>query len=336
MKPLASWSRPLQALAAGFVIGLAAIPGLAPGEALALEKLRVALTTKDFGYLPLFVGMRAGYFQQEGYEIQWIQIRSNVIASALLAGEVDIGASAGSAMRAAVRGAPMRAIFFPYQRCTFVLMGAPGIKRVDELKGKVIGTTAPGSTTEIAANMVLEHYGLDPKKDVSYFSAGGAETSVLAMQQGIIQARALNPDAAFLLKKKGFTVLAVLADLGPWPWGGYATTTAKLAQEREKIKRWTRAMVKSLLHMTNKREETIGIAVKEFGHPRDVVEAALDVSVKAIDRGNPGGATEESLRRNIELTIAQPLKLKQAPSSAGLVDLSLLREVHGELGVKGR
>ena len=112
MKPLASWSRPLQALAAGFVIGLAAIPGLAPGEALALEKLRVALTTKDFGYLPLFVGMRAGYFQQEGYEIQWIQIRSNVIASALLAGEVDIGASAGSAMRAAVRGAPMRAIFF--------------------------------------------------------------------------------------------------------------------------------------------------------------------------------------------------------------------------------
>ena len=298
------------------------------------ERVRVGLTTKDFGYLPLFVGIRAGYFATEGIDLQWIQVRSNVATSALIGGELDIAASAGSAMRTATRGAPLRAIFFPYQRCTFVLMGAPEIKTVHDLKGKVIGNSAPGSTTELAANMVLEHYGLDPKRDVKFFLAGGADTALAAMQQGVIHARPFNPDAAFMLKSKGFNVLAVLADLGPWPWGGYATTVAKLSQERDKIKRWTRAMTKSLLHMANRKDDTIRIAFQEFNYPRDVLEEALSVSVKAIDTTNPGGATDASLRKNIELTIVEPLNLKETPAIAKLVDFSVLNEVQTELGVR--
>ena len=40
--------------------GLAAQPAQARAE-----QFRVALSTKDFGYLPLFVGIRAGLFAQE-------------------------------------------------------------------------------------------------------------------------------------------------------------------------------------------------------------------------------------------------------------------------------
>ena len=294
----------------------------------------MALTTKDFGYLPLFVAQRAGIFTDEGLDLQWIQVRSNVTTSALMNGEIDVAASAGSAMRVAARGAPLRAIFFPYYKCTFVLMGAPEIKTVPELRGKVIGNNAPGSTTELAAAMVLESYGLNPKKDVKFFLAGGAETAVAAMQQGIIQARPFNPDAAFVLKRKGFNVLAVLADLGPWPWGGYATSLLKLSQERDKIKRWSRAMVRSLLFMNNRKEDTLRIARDEFGYPREVLEDALNVSLKAIDRSNPGGATEESLRRNIEVTIAEPLGLKEIPPITRLVDFSVLYESQSELGIR--
>jgi ABC-type nitrate/sulfonate/bicarbonate transport system substrate-binding protein len=300
----------------------------------AADKIRVALTTKDFGYLPFFVGQRGGIFADEGLEVQWIQVRSNITTSALMGGEIDVAASAGSAMRVAARGAPLRAIFFPYYKCTFVLMGAPEIKTVPELRGKVIGNNAPGSTTELAAAMVLESYGLTPKKDVKFFLAGGAETAMAAMQQGIIQARPFNPDAAFVLKRKGFNVLAVLADFGPWPWGGYATSLPKLSQERDKIKRWVRGMVRSLLFMANKKEETLRIAREEFGYPRDVLEDALNVSLKAIDRANPGGATDESLKKNVELTITEPLGLKETPPLPKLVDFSLLYESQADLGIR--
>ena len=300
------------------------------------ESLRVALSTKDFGYLPLFVGMRSGMFAQEGLDIQWIQVGTNVVVTALLAGEIDVAGIAGSSMRAAARGAPLKANFFPYSKSLFVLMGAPEIKRVQDLRGKIIGTTAPGATTEIAAAMVLEHYGLDPKKDVSFRVVGGADTSIAAMRSGLVQARAFNPDAAFLLKKQGFSELAVLADFGAWPWAGYSTSDAHLINRRDKLKRWTRAMVKSLQFMLNRREETYKIARAEFGHPRDVNEPAADVCIKAIDPDNPGGATEESLRKNIDLTITGPLKLAASPPVSKLVDFSLLQEVQKELGIGGK
>ena len=300
------------------------------------ELFRVALSTKDFGYLPLYVGMRSGLFAQEGLEIQWIVVNSSVVVTALIAGEIDVAGIAGSSMRAAARGAPLKANFFPYDKSLFVLMGAPGIKRVQDLKGKVIGTTGPGATTEIAASMVLQHYGMDPKKDVTFMTIGGAETSLVAMRNGTIQARAFNPDAAFIMKKQGFTELGVLADMGPWPWAGYSTSDAHLSNRRDKIKRWTRAMVKSLQLMLNSKEETYKIAQAEFGHPRDVTEGAANVCIKAIDPQNPGGATDDAMRKNIELTITQPLKLSASPPLAQLVDFTLLREVHRELGIPGR
>jgi ABC-type nitrate/sulfonate/bicarbonate transport system substrate-binding protein len=300
------------------------------------ELLRVALSTKDFGYLPLYVGMRTGMFAQENLEIQWIQVGSNVVVTALLAGEIDVAGIAGSAMRAAARGAPLKATFFPYNRSLFVLMGAPGIKRVQDLKGKVIGTTGPGATTELAASMVLQNHGMDPRKDVTFMTIGGAETSVIAMRNGTIHARAFNPDAAVLLKKQGFTELGVLADMGPWPWAGYSTSDAHLANRRDKLKRWTRVMVKSLQFIQNRKEETFRIAQAEFSHPRDVIEGAAEICMKAIDAQNPGGASDDAMRKNIDLTITQPLKLAASPSLAQLVDFSLLREIHKELGIPGR
>ena len=300
------------------------------------ELFRVALSTKDFGYLPLYVGMRSGLFSQEGLEIQWIVVNSNVVVTALIAGEIEVAGIAGSSMRAAARGAPLKANFFPYDKSLFVLMGAPGIKRVQDLKGKVIGTTGPGATTEVAAAMVLQHYGMDPKKDVTFMTIGGAETSLIAMRNGTIQARAFNPDAAFIMKKQGFTELGVLADMGPWPWAGYSTSDAHLANRRDKIKRWTRAMVKSLQLMLDRKEETYKIAQAEFAHPRDVIEGAANICIRAIDSQNPGGATDEAMRRNIDLTITQPLKLNASPPIAQVVDFTLLREVHRELGIAGR
>jgi ABC-type nitrate/sulfonate/bicarbonate transport system substrate-binding protein len=311
------------------IVGFLALAAI-PTETLSADRVRVALPDKSFGQLPLFVAMRGGLFKEEGLEIQWILIRSNAITPALLGGEIDVAAAAGSLMRVAALGAPLKAIFFPFYKSTFVFVGAPEIKRVLDLKGKVIGVTGPRNSTQIAASMVLQRSGLNPDKDVTFFTVGGGETIVAAMEAKAIHAMAINPDMAFLLKKKGFHELAYLADMAPWPWGGYATSDTKLTQERDKIKRWVRAMVKSLLFMTNKKEETIRIAMEEFRYPRDVAESAANISFKSINAEAPGGAEEEVLRQNIDLTITSPLNLKESPSIAKLVDFSVLHEVWKE------
>ena len=67
-----------------------------------------------------------------------------------------------------------------------------------------------------------------------------------------------------------------------------------------------------------------------------MIEGAADICIKAIDPRNPGGASDDRLRNNIDLTITQPLKLTASPPLAQLVDFSVLREVHKELGISGR
>jgi len=317
------------------LVGYALIDSLR-SQVFAAERIRIALPDRSFGQLPLFIGIRTGLFKDEGLEVQWILIRSNVIAPALVAGEVDVAAAAGSTMRVAARGAPLKAIFFPFYKSTFVFVGAPDVKRVQDLKGKVIGTTGPRNSTQIAASMVLQQNGLNPDKDVTFFTVGGGETILAALETKTIHAMAVNPDMAFVMKKKGFHELGYLADLAPWPWGGYATSDTKLLRERDKIKRWMRAMVKSVLVMANNKEETIRIAMAEFGYPRDVTEAAANVSARAISSEAPGGAEDEILRQNIDLTITAPLELKESPSVAKLVDFSVLREVWKELGIAPR
>ena len=93
-------------------------------------------------------------------------------------------------------------------------------------------------------------------------------------------------------------------------------------------------MVKSLQLMQSRPEETYKIAQAEFKHPRDIIEGAANICIKAIDPRNPGGASDESLRSNIDLTITQPLKLTAQPPIAKLVDFSLLHEVQRELGIR--
>jgi len=124
--------------------------------------------------------------------------------------------------------------------------------------------------------------------------------------------------------------------MGPWPWAGYSTSDAHLASRRDKLKRWTRAMVKSLQFIRTRKEETFKIAQAEFNHPREVTEGAAEICMKAIDPKNPGGVSDDAMRQNIDLTITQPLKLSASPPLAQLVDFSLLREVQQELGISGR
>jgi uncharacterized protein len=62
---------------------------------------------------------------------------------------------------------PVRAIAVLYaNKSQWVTMEGTGVEKMQDLKGKRIGTGAPGSGTETIALRMLEAYGIDPEKDV--------------------------------------------------------------------------------------------------------------------------------------------------------------------------
>jgi NitT/TauT family transport system substrate-binding protein len=78
----------------------------------------------------------------------------------------------------------------------------PNFKSVADLKGKKIGVTAPGSSTNVLANFVLAKAGLKPS-DVSFVGVGAGSGAVAAMRAGQIDAMSNLDPVITLLTRSG-------------------------------------------------------------------------------------------------------------------------------------
>ncbi len=107
------------------------------------------------GCLPLFVALRRGFFKDENLELDLPLMLPNIAHNALLSGEIDYHGVADSALRLAAKGAPIKAIFFGTTLPNYFVMATPQIKTVADLKGKYIGVSRFGGTTDLAARIAL-------------------------------------------------------------------------------------------------------------------------------------------------------------------------------------
>ncbi|QXL84641.1 ABC transporter substrate-binding protein [Comamonas sp. NLF-1-9] len=194
-------------IAAG--LAAAALPGLALAQAAEKTKITISVGGKNlFYYLPLTIAEELGYFKDEGLDVTIVDFAGGSKAlQAVVGGSADVVSGAFEhTISMQLKGQPMRA---------FVLQGAapqivlgvnpktmPDYKSIADLKGKKIGVTAPGSSTNIVANFVLAKGGLKPT-DVSFVGVGAGSGAVAAMRSGQIDAISNLDPVATLLARSG-------------------------------------------------------------------------------------------------------------------------------------
>ncbi|QEA12071.1 ABC transporter substrate-binding protein [Comamonas flocculans] len=187
----------------------AALPSLGLAQALEKTKITISVGGKNlFYYLPLTIAEQLGYFKDEGLDVTIVDFAGGSKAlQAVVGGSADVVSGAFEhTISMQLKGQPMRA---------FVLQGAapqivlgvnpktmPDYKEIADLKGKKIGVTAPGSSTNIVANFVLAKGGLKPT-DVSFVGVGAGSGAVAAMRAGQIDAISNLDPVATLLARSG-------------------------------------------------------------------------------------------------------------------------------------
>jgi NitT/TauT family transport system substrate-binding protein len=77
-----------------------------------------------------------------------------------------------------------------------------GYKGVADLKGKKIGVSAPGSSTNMVANLILSRAGLKAS-DVSFVGVGTAAGALAALRSGQIDAMSNTDPVMTMLEQKG-------------------------------------------------------------------------------------------------------------------------------------
>jgi len=129
-------------------------------NALGTEAIKFALPGNSMGYLPLFVAVHRGFFKDEGLDIELPRLIPAMAQNALLAGEVQYHGLADSGLRLAARGLPLKAIFYGADKPMYYLVAQKEIRSVAELKGKIVGVSQFGGTSDLAARLALKHYGV--------------------------------------------------------------------------------------------------------------------------------------------------------------------------------
>ena len=194
-------------LAAGVA---AALPtSIALGQALEKPKLTLAVGGKNLlYYLPLTIAEQLGYFKAEGLELTIADFAGGSQAlRAVVGGSADVVSGAFEhTVNMQAKGQRLRA-FVLQGRAPQIVLGVnpktmPNYKTIADLKGKKIGVSAPGSSTNVMANFVLAKAGLKPT-DVSIIGVGTSSGAVAAMRSGQIDAISNLDPVITLLQRSG-------------------------------------------------------------------------------------------------------------------------------------
>ncbi|MGE5218558.1 MAG: ABC transporter substrate-binding protein [Chloroflexota bacterium] len=292
-----------------------------------------AISTPDFGYLPTYVAKAKGYFTDERLDLKIIVVNSRVSVPALIANEVHFGV-AGPSITAALRGAPLKAIYFNYNTSTFQFTVRPEIHTPDDLRGKTIAISSPGATNDLATRLILAKLGLDAVRDVKFIAIGDAKARVIAMDQGQVAAAANNPDIAAELVRRGYHILMHSGAVFPVPFSGTAVNEKLIRENPDLIRRWLRAHLKALLLIRQRPEEAAQIAVKQLKINLEVAREATRQVLQFMYPEDPGGFTEEGMKVYLRQTAPRLGIDPEKVAISKIADMSFLRGVQREMGIQ--
>lgn len=231
-----------------FLLAVTLLCPLNPITLHAADKLRVSNCYIGGGILPLWMAKDAGLYAREGLDVEQIWIQGNPAVSSLVAGEIDllyciphnvIGAIAG--------GADLQFIASIYNRMQYRIVAAPGIDKVEQLKGKLLGIARIHDVSHFYVRLALKKLGMNADQDVRVVSTGGQSDRVMALKNGRVAATILNPANAMVLEKDGFKTILDIETLN-FPVVGNMTGARRafLKEKRPLAVKFIRALVASM------------------------------------------------------------------------------------------
>jgi NitT/TauT family transport system substrate-binding protein len=300
---------------------------LLSGGAVQAKTIVIATSSVVLTNTPIWVGIERKFFEESGLHVDYIVMRSDLAVKGLISGDVDYMQSSSSVLRAAVAGAPLTTILGVYNRTFFDLVARPEVKSAGDLRGKNIGISRYGASTEYAVRFGLKANGIDPDKEVRLLAVGGGSDAarISALDSGIIAAAVLQVPANLMAQKLGAKTILPLGEYMETLFAGLGTSTKKIQTNRQEVEHVVRGVLKSLDYMARYPTETKLIIQKNLrGIETTAVDYIYDLVVKHATRS--GIPSKKALENAL---LGSPFEGKPINFDK-LVDFSIAREAAQE------
>jgi NitT/TauT family transport system substrate-binding protein len=271
----------------GIAAAGAAVAGrIAPARA--AREVLVAEPVHSTGYLPLYIAMAKGYFDDVTVKIVTIESGSGH-TNAVLSGQAFafIGGPEHNAF-AKAKGAELRAVVNCVNRGNIYFCAAKGREPAGTdwpsyFKGKAIAVGPFGGTPNSITRYLLAKWKLDAKKDVTLIETANSATIAVVRGKQAQIGEATEPFVTQGVRNNVWSepFLNVPKELGPYAYSTLNVRLETIQKEPELVRSFVRGMVKGLKLIYADPDEAGAIAKAQFPTmPIDDLRATLDRSFK--------------------------------------------------------
>jgi ABC-type nitrate/sulfonate/bicarbonate transport system substrate-binding protein len=249
------------------------------------EPLRVGkAVVENVGFIPLDVGMELGIFAKHGLVVEELNFAGGAkIAQAMTAGAVDISLSAGPDMQFVAKGAPEIAVGSIAESASFmayVVAANSNVRSADDLRGKKVGITSPGSLTDWLAEELVRVKGWSAERDRLTKATVGCSTPmvVAALKTGQVDASITSAQLGLQLEENGEGRLLFDCSQYVGTIELYTMFASKPLVERnpDAVRRFLKAWYETVDFMKSHKAETVAISAKVMGHSPTVESRVYD------------------------------------------------------------
>lgn len=254
-----------------------------------LPKVRVAYTAIAIQMVPFYLLTERTLGPKYGVDLETLYIAgASTATQAMIAGDIQFSTAGGiGVLNSAISGADIVAIANPVDTFIFKVFTAPDIRKPEDLKGKKVGISQSGSTTDFSARFLLKRWGLVPDRDVFLVSVRGVPPILAGMQSGVLQAGWLSEPTAALAKQQGFRELYDMSELGvPFAHLTVPVMRSYLVQHSREVRGFLQALLEAI-RIFKTEKDTVERTIMKYAkssNPRLLMTAYQEYATKYIPK----------------------------------------------------
>jgi NitT/TauT family transport system substrate-binding protein len=221
-----------------------------------LLPVKIGYTAPGAGYSDLYVAADYGIFKKHGLNVQLVRLNtSSQLVASLASNSVQIGVGVAQDSAAAIlKGAPLKFVAMSEPHYNLEMWASPDIKTIQDLRGKKVAISSPGSESDFGLTALLNSKGMQ-RGDVQTEFVQGIPAEVAALDSGSVQAILTQPPNGTQSKEKGAVRLASLSDLA-FPLGTYTVQSNYLAKNRDVVQKFVQADADALKYLRGNPQQT--------------------------------------------------------------------------------
>jgi NitT/TauT family transport system substrate-binding protein len=236
----------------------------------------------DGAIAPLWFAKETKLFEKRGLDVRLVGMGTGSVSlRALIANDLEIASLSGSGLvQAALQGADTIILSAAINGFIFKVFGAPEIASPAQLKGKKLGVSRYGATSDFAVRLALKKWGINPERDVSILQIGTTQDTLRAMQTKMLDAGVLSGTGSLMARKTGFRELGDLAELGlHYPMAPIGTTKSYLQKNEGIVKEFMLAYIEAIHDFKRNKEAALTVLKKYTrNEDREVLEDSYNNS----------------------------------------------------------